>query len=437
MKVVIDIVQQIPDAAEIDLPEALEWALYRLRWSNNEIRNFSNQMPTTQLHSGPEALSPQSPRFPTMKRPSDPTLPDPASNRPHSRRQSVQGSRMYPTGGPSEDRWRNTDSTEQPPSHPLHHRGTSLSGGIQFGRTESPSNVPHSALMLPSPTSLNLPVPPGLSAIPSSSTFPLSPAHAAHLQELQHQVSVKTLTLQTLQREYDNLLQKLERMRTKCATLEKKFEVSDAEINSLTDERERLEKQVETLEKQLEDAQNARDEARNSSAEQASQYMKIMEMAGRLQAQASDDRRRWETEREKLSNRVAELQEANLNAAGSRSLLHQERTTSIHADLEADLAISRADIETDFDDTSFGAGSDPNQTLTTLITVSGHTADNEVLMHREVMRLEARVESLQIALRVAQEESKVVREAALALAGAGQRLDEAIKNAKPGAQEAE
>lgn len=437
MKFGIDIVQQIPDATEIGLPEALEWALYRLRWSNNEIRNFSNQMPTSQLHSGPEALSPQSPRFPAMKRPSDPTLPDPASNRPHSRRQSVQSSRMYPTGGPSDDRWRNTDPTEQPPSQPLHHRGTSLSSGMQFGRTESPSNVPHSALMLPSPTSLNLPVPPGLSAIPSPSTFPLSAAHAAHLQELQHQVSVKTLALQTLQREYDNLLQKLERMRTKCATLEKKFEVSDAEINSLTDERERLEKQVESLEKQLEDAQNARDEARSSSAEQASQYMKIMEMAGRLQAQASDDRRRWEMEREKLSNRVAELQDANLNAAGSGSLLHQERTTSTRADLEADLAISRADIETDLEDTSFGAGSDPNQALTALITVSAHTADKDVLMQREVMRLEARVESLQIALRVAQEESKVVREAALVLAGAGQRLDDAIKIAKPRAQEPE
>ena len=293
--------------------------------------------------------------------------------------------------------------------------------------------------MLPSPTSLNLPVPPGLSAIPSPSTFPLSAAHATHLQELQHQVSVKTLTLQTLQREYDNLLQKLERMRTKCATLEKKFEVSDAEINSLTDERERLEKQVESLEKQLEDAQNARDEARSSSAEQAAQYMKIMEMAGRLQAQASDDRRRWETEREKLTNRVTELQEVNLNATGSRSLRRQDHPTSSRPDLEADLAISRADIETNLD-TSVGTGAAPKKAFMASITgghssASAHTADKDV--QREIMRLEARVESLQNALQIAQEESKIVREAALALAGASQRLDDTIKTAKTGAQEPE
>lgn len=297
---------------------------------------------------------------------------------------------------------------------------------MQLGRTESPSNAPQSAMMLPSPTSLNLPVPPSLSSISPPTTYPHSAAHAAHLQDLQHQVSVKTLALQTLQREYDSLLQKLERMRTKCATLEKKFEVSDAEINSLTDERERLEKQVETLEKQLEEAQNARDEARSTSAEQASQYMKIMEMAGRLQAQAAEDRKKWENEKENLLNCVTELQAGDRSTRGTKSSEPPDRPTSSRADIEVgheETSFSRADLEAAVDEgpsSSFAAARLPAETDLT---------DKPTLLQREMKRLEARVQRLETALHAAQEESKLVREAALTLAGVGQRMETAVEKA--------
>lgn len=284
-------------------------------------------------------------------------------------------------------------------------------------------------MMLPSPTSLNLPVPPSLSSISPPSAYPHSAAHAAHLQDLQHQVSVKTLALQTLQREYDSLLQKLERMRTKCATLEKKFEVSDAEINSLTDERERLEKQVETLEKQLEDAQNARDEARSTSAEQASQYMKIMEMAGRLQAQAAEDRRKWETEKESLLSKVAELQTGDRSMGLNRPSDPPDRPMSSRAEPEVgnvETPISRTDQETDSEGespTSFAAGTLPDDP---------DPVDKTKLLQRELRKLEARVQSLEVALQAAQEESKLVREAALTLAGVGQRMETAVEKAMVG-----
>jgi chromosome segregation ATPase len=135
-----------------------------------------------------------------------------------------------------------------------------------------------------------------------------SSAHSSHLQDLQHQVSVKTLALQTLQREYDALLQKLERMRIRSQALEKKFEVSDAEINSLADEKERLANQVQTLEAQVEELQQARDEARKTGAESAAQYMKIVEMAGRLHGQGSEGRRSWDQERELMLARIRELE---------------------------------------------------------------------------------------------------------------------------------
>lgn len=273
--------------------------------------------------------------------------------------------------------------------------------------------------MLPSPTSLILPAPP----INHPSTSPptaYSPAAAqvAHLQDLQHQVSVKTLALQTLQREYDNLLQKLERMRTKCATLEKKFEVSDVEINSLTDEKERLEKQVETLEKLLEEAQNARDEARSTSSEQASQYMKIMEMAGQLQAQATEERKKWETERARMLAKLAESESSHL----------LDRTTD-----------SRVDVEVDNQEASSGSADLPVVTDVESSTKASCSKGllhpdpvpgrMDVLLQPEIKRLETRVQKLEAALRAAENESKIVREAALTLTGVGQRMESMVENA--------
>lgn len=129
-----------------------------------------------------------------------------------------------------------------------------------------------------------------------------------HFQDLQHQVTVKTLALQTLQREYDALLAKLERQRTKCLTLEKKFAVTDVEINALTDDRERLLSQVQTLEAQTEDLTKARDDARKDMAESGRQYIRIVEMANRLQAQSAEERKKWDDERKELTERIQMLE---------------------------------------------------------------------------------------------------------------------------------
>jgi hypothetical protein len=174
-----------------------------------------------------------------------------------------------------------------------------------------------SAMMLPSPSSLNLPMPPSFPPLQNQSQLVSSSAHSSHLQDLQHQVTVKTLALQTLQREYDALLQKLERMRLRSQVLEKKFEVSDAELNSLADEKEKLANQVQTLETQVEELQQARDDARKTGAEAAAQYITIVEMAGRLQGQGTDTKKSWEQERELMLARIKEL-ERNRRSAYSR-----------------------------------------------------------------------------------------------------------------------
>jgi hypothetical protein len=133
-------------------------------------------------------------------------------------------------------------------------------------------------------------------------------AQNTHLSDLQHQVSVKTLALQTLQKEYDSLLQKLDRQRTKCAALEKKFEVSDVEINTLTEEKERLAAQIIDLETQVEELQSSRDQTRRDLTANNAQYLQIMKMDAQLQAQATAEKKRWMEEREDLERQIRALE---------------------------------------------------------------------------------------------------------------------------------
>ncbi|KAI9795721.1 MAG: hypothetical protein M1835_005284 [Candelina submexicana] len=185
------------------------------------------------------------------------------------------------------------------------------SSGLSF--SQSPMQAPPPTRMLPSPSSISFPttsntLPP---ISPSQPNTPSQSAHAAHFQDLQHQVSTKTLALQTLQREHDTLLSAFSRSQTRCATLDRKFQVSDAEINNLTEDRLRLQASVEGLESQVEDLIKSRDEARKQSVANGGQYMKILAMASKLEAQESADRKRWKSEKADLEDRIKTLEEQN------------------------------------------------------------------------------------------------------------------------------
>jgi chromosome segregation ATPase len=139
--------------------------------------------------------------------------------------------------------------------------------------------------------------------------------HNAHLQDLQHQISTKTLALQTLQREHDQLLGAFSRSQIRCSTLDKKSQVSDHEINSLTEEKIRLQAQVEALETQVEDLIKAKDELHSKTAADAAQWRQIVAMSSQLQVQGAEETKRyksereaWERDRDGLQRRIAELE---------------------------------------------------------------------------------------------------------------------------------
>ncbi|KAI9749072.1 MAG: hypothetical protein M4579_007016 [Chaenotheca gracillima] len=152
----------------------------------------------------------------------------------------------------------------------------------------------------------------------SAAGAPLPSPQTAHFQDLQHQVSTKSLALQTLQQEHDSLLAAFSRAQTRCSTFEKKVQVSDTEISNLTEERIKLQSQVDAFETQVEELVRSRDEARKQSVANGGQYMKIMEMASQLEAQGSADKKKftsekdeWAQERESLNQRIAHLEKEN------------------------------------------------------------------------------------------------------------------------------
>lgn len=177
-------------------------------------------------------------------------------------------------------------------------------------------------------------------------------AHNAHLQDLQHQISTKTLALQTLQREHDQLLGAFSRSQIRCSTLDKKSQVSDHEINSLTEEKIRLQAQVETLEAQVEDLIKAKDEVHRQTTADAAQWRQIVAMSSQLQAQGAEeakryksDRESWERDRGGLQRRITELESGKLTLVdASRSADSGVSTSSGNILTSTSLETLRAEI---------------------------------------------------------------------------------------------
>ena len=252
--------------------------------------------------------------------------------------------------------------------------------------------------ILPSPASLNFPNPNSLPSIsPSITTFIQPSAQSGHQQDLQHQVSVKTLEFQTLQRKYDNLLQQLEQQKARYATLEKNVEVSDVENSSLADEKEKLQAQLATMEGLVEELQQSRDDARRQHVANGAQYMRIMEMANRLQSQSSEDKKKWEGERTELERRIRLLEEAMVTGT--------EQPTPTP---DAELQLSASPVPT--------AASPSSQ------------AERINVLRAEVHRLRSRTQTLEIALQDMRRDSISIQTAARQVVESDGRLEGVVQS---------
>ncbi|KAF2488323.1 hypothetical protein BU16DRAFT_230923 [Lophium mytilinum] len=395
-----------PESETIGTERSLHWALDLVQWNSLQLRDYAERLFHPNLDQEilqRESTSSLTP-YDVMKR----TLhyPEVDDQAPASRSLPTSTSdypRLPPPTNMTEDSRRSLYGSEYSAStHSPHAAATSYSRSA-FAPPQSPlqSSQAIQTGMLPSPSSMNFPTSSILPPISPPHSHAQNAAQASHLQDLQHQVSIKTLAFQTLQREYDSLLQKLERQRTKCATLEKKFEVSDVEINSLTDEKEKMQSQLAGFEAQVEELQQSRDEARRQLVANGAQYMRIMEMASRLQAQGAEDRRRWEAEKAELEGRIKMLEEA--------MVVGTERPGPGEA------VQSQPSSSSDVPMASLGQ-----------MPPSVSSAETVAVLRAEIGRLRARTQSLETALQAMRDESVSIQTAAQTIVAAGGKMKEAI-----------
>ena len=185
------------------------------------------------------------------------------------------------------------------------------------------------------PSSKTLPSPPGghYPRTASSGSVQYSPttsqsAHNSHLQDLQHQISTKTLALQTLQREHDQLLSAFSRSQIRCAALDKKSQVSDHEINTLSEDKIRLQQQVESLEGQVQGLIKARDEIIQQSTADGTQWRQIMAMSSQLQIKGAEDAKRFKAERDAWGDERAALQKRIEELESGKTILPEAHRVS-------------------------------------------------------------------------------------------------------------
>ncbi len=188
-----------------------------------------------------------------------------------------------------------------------------------FGSAQSPLQSQPSSRTLPSPPGLHYPRT-GSSEYTQYSPTTTQAAHHTHLQDLQHQISTKTLALQTLQREHDQLLAAFSRSQIRCTALDKKSQVSDHEINTLAEDKIRLQQQVEGFESQVSELMRSRDDMHQQSSADGAQWRQIVAMSSQLQIKGADEQRRfrleqetWDRERLSLQKRIDELESGKDN----------------------------------------------------------------------------------------------------------------------------
>ncbi|KAK5192247.1 hypothetical protein LTR92_008194 [Exophiala xenobiotica] len=201
------------------------------------------------------------------------------------------------------------------------------SASTVFGSALSPLQSQFSSKTLPSPPGGHYPRTASLGSVQYSPTTSQS-AHNSHLQDLQHQISTKTLALQTLQREHDQLLAAFSRSQIRCAALDKKSQVSDHEINSLSEDKIRLQQQVESLEAQVQELIKARDEIVQQSTADGTQWRQIMAMSSQLQIKGAEDAKRFKAERDAWDDERAALQKRIEDLESSKTILPRAHRVS-------------------------------------------------------------------------------------------------------------
>lgn len=366
---------------------------------------------------------------------------DPASDaRLHARRRSIASSLTN-----------NEDFHSMRSPHGYHGGHMSLDGQNQRASIMNPPPAPNRQLpsppgrSLPSPTSINLPSPStgsyGSSSNPmnlpppsglhqsSLNTYlpPIGPTHSpdalqAHSAALQHEVSVQKIALASLQGEHNKLLAAFSRSQTRASALEKKHQVSDTEIISLTEEKLRLQSQVTELEKDVEQLARSRDEYRQSAVQEGAQYVEMIKKASRLEEMADEERKSWGVLKAEMEQRIESL----TSRTHQRGMVSPTFAIPLHRVVD-DLATPPSSIE------GYGSLKAEPAIEAQPTSYPGPPQESDMELREEIRRLRNRCAEAEDALRAVRDDSRSMEGIVEALGLAGksimERADRTLGNA--------
>ncbi|SMQ50540.1 unnamed protein product [Zymoseptoria tritici ST99CH_3D7] len=291
-----------------DLLESMRWLLRTLWHMKLDVQNnanrgtvgSSNNRPPTSHPNVTDAYSSRIPSPNLLKREPGSRTPD---NTPHAKRARYEEfSESHPTFALADIRQVNRSSRGSP-MQPLPPMRLSPTADIQLpadGRMAGFTPPPISAVsMAPNMAPRSQP------QTPHHPSSPTASATLAHLSDLQHQVTAKTIALQRLETEYGILSHRLQRERNKTQALEAKVSAAEGEVHDLASKYEDITDQYKTIETQLEDTQNKFNVERARSAKEKAQWLEMLRRADTLSKEAAAERSKLVEDVSRLSKRLS------------------------------------------------------------------------------------------------------------------------------------
>ncbi|KAI9646184.1 hypothetical protein NHQ30_005624 [Ciborinia camelliae] len=289
----------------------------------------------------------------------------------------------------------------------------------------------------PSPTSVNFSSPSGSASYISPSGGPLQSSNLhtstnvlppitgtqssdsalqVHTAALQHEVSIQKIALSSLQGEHDKLLAAFSRSQSRASALEKKHQVSDTEIFSLTEEKARLHTQVLELEGDVEDLAKSRDSYRQAAVQEGAQYVEIVKMASQLEEKTGEERKNWNKLKLELEQRIQEL------SAGMKTHTQDSSTTLLIPEE------TRRNTPSPSEHKKFEGSTGTTATESISDAQLGAKDDQADLLRAEVERLRKRCEEVEAALRAVRQESRSMESIVEALSRAGKGILQKVES---------
>jgi len=336
----------------------------------------------------------------------------------------------YPLEGPSRRNIMNPPpapaTNRQLPSPP----GRSLSSptsinfpspsAASYGSTSQPVNLPPPSSLHQSTISGYLP--------PIGSGQSSDSALQAHTAALQHEVSVQKIAFSSLQGEHDKLLAAYSRSQTRASALEKKHNVSDAEIISLTEEKLRLQAQVIELERDVEDLSRSRDECRQSAVQEGAQYVEIVRQATQLEERTAEERKSWGILKAEMERKIEALNRSGQtvetgpsNETQNPPIAEATERPSSPPEPPPILKVEPMSERSTSAENQY-ASNIPAPEISAPPPPAGSNQDSAEALHEEIRRLQSRCIEMEATLYTVREESRSMEGIVEALGLAGKKI---------------